>query len=1091
MKVKKNKKELHGIKKAPDLYLHKKQYDLLNDFLNLLASNKQVGYFRISRDGKTVELNTAMANMIEATFSSDKTPQLSNPIKKLLISLVKENEIVIGLEKDIPRKNKISIQVRFYAKSDFHGNKEIITGFAEVIPEANKNKTGKDSVKYKALILIDWIDDPAWSLDCNGYLTAFNKAFDEHLNKRFGVTPEIGMSIFKTFAKKAIEDWKKLFDLALKGKKLNSESKIKVGELFKYYETSANPIFENSNKIEGVAFVSHNITERKTTENILLGSEEKFRQFAENTTDAFILCTDKDVLYVNPAFQTIYGRSLKEAYKHNHVPSEWVHPDDRKKVTGYFKSNEYLKTGKFNGQYRILKPDGTLTWIWERSFPVYDEKGIIIRYISMASDITRQKQLEFDLLKTKSQQQAIIDNIPHLAWLKDIEGKYVSVNESFAKSFHLEKDELIGKTDTDICHPDIAELYAYNDYIVLNTKKQQQFDDLVDTPSGTVYTETIKTPVINNEGEVIGITGISRDITYYKRLEQQLRANDDRIKALLKNSSDSITVINKDAEILFDTSFVLKVTGKSVEENKGPTFLHLVSERDRYLVKNAIEQVIANPDLQQKAEFSCTIQDGSLIYFESFFSNHIKNVLIGGIVVNSRDITDRKTSEVKEKEYQENLVFLENTALEFLSMSSGELIYSYIGVKIHELIPESVTIFSSYDEKENCLIIQNISGVEKFLGIIEDFLGQSPMHYQANLTKQMRRELFVTSNKLHTLNGGLYNIFNRQIDFIVCKALEKLISLNKVYGMGIVRNDKLLGSIVILTRYAHDIKDTRIIETLMYQASIALQRRALEKEIVAAKERAEESDKLKTAFLANMSHEIRTPVNGIIGFSQLLQDDKLSDDKRREFIEIIKANADSLITLIDDILDVSIIQEGLVKLRKATININLILDEVYATFSTQRYKDKEIEFEIIKSLPDETAVMLADPLRIKQVLTNLISNAFKFTDKGHIEVGYIIEPDFIKFYVKDTGMGISEEKHETIFQRFTQGDTSYTRRFSGSGLGLAISKGLIEVMGGKIWVSSIPGEGSEFCFTVPHHDTSWKSPDSLAKSAESNPSLFN
>ncbi len=939
--------------------------------------------------------------------------------------------------------------------------------------------------------LFDSIDNPACSLDCEGFLIAFNSSFCDYFHQRFKIFPEIGMPIFKKLLEKDIEDWETLFEKALNGKKTKSESKIQLGNAFHYFDTTVNPIFGNEHKIIGAAFVYHDITELKTTENILLESEEKFRQFAENTTDAFILCSSEAVLYVNPAFQKIFGRSLQEAYEHTHIPEDWVYPDDRDKVISFFNSKEYKKTGKFNGQYRIIKPDGSVSWIWERSFPVYDDNNKIIRFISMASDITRQKQLEFDLLKTKTQQQAIIDNVPHLAWLKDIEGKYVSVNESFAKYYNLDKEELIGKTDSDICHPDIAELYAYNDYLVLKTKKQQQFDEFVDTPTGTVYTETIKTPVINNEGEVIGIAGISRDITYYKRLEQQLRANDDRLKALLKNSSDSITVINKEAEILFDSSFVFKIIGISYEENKEVSFLKYVTEKDQYIVKNAIEQVISNPELQQKAEFSCPKPDGSLIYFESFLSNHLNNVLIGGIVVNSRDITERKASEIKEKGYQENLVFLENTALKFLSLSSSDQIYSFIGEKIHELIPESVSIFSSYDENENCLIIQNIGGVEKFLGIIEDFLGQNPLNYHSPLTKQMSRELFVTSNKLHALTGGLYNIFNRQIDYIVCKALEKLISLNKAYGMGIVRADKLLGSIVILTRYTYDIKDTRIIETLMYQASIALQRRILEKEFIAAKEKAEESDKLKTAFLANMSHEIRTPVNGIIGFSQLLQDDKLTEEKRKEYIEIIKANADSLITLIDDILDVSIIQEGLVKLRKTTININLILDETYLSFSSQRYKDKEINFEINKSLPDESAVLLADPLRIKQVLTNLISNAFKFTEKGKIEVGYTIEPGFIRFYVKDTGIGISVEKQETIFHRFTQGDASYTRRFSGSGLGLAISKGLIEIMGGKIWVTSILGEGSEFCFTVPNYDTSWKSPDSLAKSAESNPSLFN
>jgi len=1091
MEDKRKTRELNKLGKTLAINLTENKSNLQNEFLSFIESSNQVGFFRISRDGNLFEMNDFMAKMLGTTVSASKTSRISGQTKKILLGLVKPHEVITSLEKQIALKDKNSVTLRFFAKSAFSEGIEIITGFAEVVGNTKQENVSNEPGINNLINLINNVSSTAWSLDHDGYLLAFNNAFKDFLFQRFEIYPEIGMPIFKIISQKDSADWKFLFDKALKGKKLNLESKFFLGEVFNYFETTANPICDPNNKVTGVAFACHNITSRKTTENILLENEEKFRQFAENTTDAFILCTNEEVLYVNPAFQKIFGRNIQEVYEHYHIPADWVYPDDRDRIAGFFKGKEYKKSGKFNGQYRIIKPDGSIAWIWERSFPVYDDQDKIIRFISMASDITRQKQLEFDLLKTRAQQQAIIDNIPHLAWLKDIEGKYISVNESFAKYYKHSKEELIGKSDSDFCHPDVAELYAYNDYIVLTTKKQQQFDEFLDTPAGTVYTETFKTPIINNEGEVIGVTGISRDITYYKRLEQQLRANDDRIKALLKNSSDSITVINKDAKILFDSSFIFKISGIQFEENKGFSFLEQISEENWEIVKNAIEQVTTYPDLQVKAEFSCSKQDGTLICFESYFSNQLNNVLIGGIVVNSRDITDRKTSEIKEKEYQENLVFLENTALEFLSISSTDHIYSYIGEKIHELIPESVSIFSSYDENENCLIIQNITGVEKYIGIIEDFIGQSPLHYQSKLTKQMKRELLVTSNKLNKLSGGLFNIFNRQIDFVICKALEKLISLNKAYGMGIVRDDKLLGSIVILTRYTYDIKDTRIIETLMYQASIALQRHLLEKEFIAAKEKAEESDKLKTAFLANMSHEIRTPVNGIIGFSQLLQDNKLAEDKRDEFIEIIKANADSLITLIDDILDVSIIQEGLVKLRKATININLILDEIFLSFSAQRYKEKEIKFGVLKSLPDESAVLLADPLRIKQVLTNLLSNAFKFTDKGKIEIGYTFEPGFIKFFVRDTGMGISPEKKETIFQRFTQGDTSFTRRFSGSGLGLAISKGLIEVMGGKIWVTSKVGEGSEFCFTLPNYDISWKSPDTLAKSAESNPSLFN
>jgi PAS domain S-box-containing protein len=1065
--------------------------------------------------------------------------------------------------------------------------------------------------------LIENIDNPAWSVDCNGCLTAFNKTFQKYFKKQFHIIPEIGNPLFEQTGFTEINDWKEVFLKAIKGERLSKEIRTISNNKVSYSEIVINPVTDSENKICGAVFFIYDVTDRKivenslfsskehlqalidnipnlvwlkdehgkfiivnqsflnffdlrfetingdninisdenhefwnfikddsdilssgaklteekcfvsknenrwfeihktpvytsnfalsattgmarditgrkTIENILLESEEKFRQFAENTSDSFILCSLDSVLYVNPAFQKIFGRSLKEAYQHFHIPEEWVYPEDRQQIISFFNGEEYKSTGKFNGQYRVIKTDGSISWIWERNFPVFNNDGQIIRIISVASDITRQKQLEEDLLETKTQQQAILDNIPHLAWLKDIDGKYVSVNESFAKYYKCPKNELVGKTDSEICHPDIAELYAYNDYMVLKTKKQQQFDEFVDTPDGTIYTETIKTPIINRDGDVIGITGISRDITYYKRLEQQLRSNDDKLKSLLRNSTDAITVIDPEGKILFDSSFIIKVLGKPyVEELNNRKFIDYVTENDQTFVQIALNLVISNPEVQQKVEFSCIKNDGSIIYFESFFTNHINNKLIGGIVINSRDITERKIAENKEIEYQNNLIFLENTALEFLSIASSEQIYNYIGNKIHELVPESVVIFSSYDESDDSLIIQNITGVDKFLGIIIDFLGQNPLHYKAQLSKQMKRELHASANKLHTLNGGLFNIFSRQIDFMVCKALEKLISLNKSYGMGIARAGKLLGSVIILTRYAYDIKDSRIVETFMYQASIALLRRNLEKELITAKEKAEESDKLKSTFLANISHEIRTPVNGIIGFSQLLDDNNISEEKRKEYIEIIKANADTLIRLIDDILDVSIIQEGQVKLRKSTVNINLLLDELYSNYSAFRFREKGIQLEVVKSLPDESAVLYTDPLRVKQVLNNLISNAFKFTERGTIEFGYVTEPGFVQFYVRDTGIGIPEHKVEAIFHRFIQADTSYTRRFGGFGLGLAISKGLVELLGGKILVNSVPEEGSVFSFTIPYSDDSWKNPANLVESAKTNPSLLN
>jgi PAS domain S-box-containing protein len=1064
-------------------------------------------------------------------------------------------------------------------------------------------------------ILFENLENAIWSVNSEGYLTAFNKAFKNYLLLKYRKQAHIGMNLARLIADDPLADWNQLLTKSLKGEKSKTETKLEYKKRLHFYEISALPIYDG-NIIIGVSFISYDITDRKTSvsilnkaksqlqallnnipalvwlkdsqgnftvvnqnfldffkldnvnmhaeefnideafkeffnfirddsdilesgvkltdeisfhilnetkwyeihktpiynenaelvgttgmasditgrktiENILLESEEKFRQFAENTADSFILCSNDSVLYANPAFEKIYGYPLKEAYKNVHIPIAWVHHEDRDRIKKHFYSEEFKQSGKFNGEYRIVKPDKTVHWIWERSFPVTNQEGNIIRYISVASDITRQKQLESDIIITQTQQQAILDNIPHLAWLKDVTGKYVSVNEAYAKFYDRPKEDLIGKTDSDICHPDIAELYAYNDYLVIKTKKQQQFDEFVDTPEGTVYTETIKTPIIDSGGEVIGITGISRDITYYKRIEQQLRANDDRVKALLKNSTDPITVVNTDGRVVFDTSFFYKIAGISAEDAIGHRFTEFIDPSDEGLVLYSINKTIENPDVQQKAEYKCIKPDGGVLFVESLFSNHLKNSLIDGIVINTRDITERRLADTKEKEYQEKVGFLEKTALEFLSLSSSDEIYKYIGDKIHELVPDSVILFTSFSEGEDALVIKNLSGINKFIGVVNDFFGQNPMNYHIPMNNKLKRELMFGANKLHSLKGGLYNITNRQLDYMVCKALEKLISLNKAYGMGIVRSGKLLGSILILTRYEYDISDPRIIETFIYQASIALLRRRLEKELIVAKEKAEESDKLKTAFLANMSHEIRTPVNGIIGFSQLLESENIEEAKKQEYIEVIKANANSLIALIDDIIDVSRIQEGQVKFKKSTININLLLDEVFSLYLTPACQEKGLVIEVKKSLPDEEAVLLIDPLRLKQILNNLISNAYKFTEKGSIIFGYTVEDECIKFFVEDSGIGIPLDKIEAIFQRFTQADVSYTRQFGGSGLGLAISRGLVELMGGKIWVESAIGVGSKFIFTLPRQKEITVDSKSLVESAKNNPTLLN
>jgi len=238
-----------------------------------------------------------------------------------------------------------------------------------------------------------------------------------------------------------------------------------------------------------------------------------------------------------------------------------------------------------------------------------------------------------------------------------------------------------------------------------------------------------------------------------------------------------------------------------------------------------------------------------------------------------------------------------------------------------------------------------------------------------------------------------------------------------------------------------------------------------------AKLNAEESDRLKTAFLANMSHEIRTPMNSIVGFSNLLNDPKLKVEKKKEFLQHILQSSNLLLNLIDDIIDISKIEAGQMNINVQQFNVNKVVAEVFTSFKEANVNDN-LKFRLKVPRGSDSVLGNTDPLRLRQVLTNLLSNAVKFTQKGSIELGYKLDAQKnwprIEFYLKDTGIGIKEDKLELIFERFRQVDDSQSRKYGGTGLGLAISKRLVELSGGSIRVESRIGKGSTFYFTVPY-----------------------
>jgi PAS domain S-box-containing protein len=264
-----------------------------------------------------------------------------------------------------------------------------------------------------------------------------------------------------------------------------------------------------------------------------------------------------------------------------------------------------------------------------------------------------------------------------------------------------------------------------------------------------------------------------------------------------------------------------------------------------------------------------------------------------------------------------------------------------------------------------------------------------------------------------------------------------------------------------------NITDRKLNEFLLQQKNM---------ELMIAKEKAEESDRLKSAFLANMSHEIRTPMNAICGFSELLKTAE-DDTERDEFVDIIKMNSHLLLGIISDILDVSKIEASQISIRYTEFSLNQIMDDLHRNYAALLSSRKIIiGFQPGLEHPDD--VVTTDELKFKQVLNNLLSNACKFTKQGEINMGYVKENSQILFYVKDSGIGIPKNQTNMIFERFRQVENAIPDSIKGTGLGLSIAKSYVEMLGGKIWFDSIEGKGTSFYFTIPNN----KSMDSMVAS---------
>ncbi len=580
-----------------------------------------------------------------------------------------------------------------------------------------------------------------------------------------------------------------------------------------------------------------------------------------------------------------------------------------------------------------------------------------------------------------------------------------------------------------------------------------------------IYVRENARAVKDKNGTLKYVEGTIEDITSRVEIEEKLRDAKEFNEMVFKVSPSAMFTVDTDQKILTWNKRAQELTGYSQEE--------VLGRRGSFFAKNPCGMqwdILHKPDKSPLLNITCKIQrkDGKIRHIRKnadLLRDTEKRII--GAIESFDDITEQKIQQAELERVNHSMKILVDSATSFLTIQDKTKLYHLIGKKLSEIVPESIIIINRFNEEKMQLETQHVKGLEGKMEKISKILGFDleknayPVDYK-DLERFNERNLFeFDQNEILKENqyfkNSLYNV------------MKKMLGIDKVYFIGLRNQHHLLGNIAILTRNNRQIEDFDLIKAFIYQASVAIDKSIVEGKLLEAKEKAEENTRLKSAFLANMSHEIRTPMNGILGFTEMLKTRNLSPDKQQYYFDIIHSNGTFLLKLINDILDISKIQSGQVELKPEYVNVNKLLTEQYSFFKLHIEKSKkDIILKYHTDFKDDETPLYTDAFRLQQVLTNLLGNAFKFTENGKIAFGARkTSGNRVEFYINDTGIGMSKETLQKIFDRFSQGDSSISRKYGGSGLGLAISQGLLEIMGGKIKVSSSEKRGSRFSFQLP------------------------
>ncbi len=768
------------------------------------------------------------------------------------------------------------------------------------------------------------------------------------------------------------------------------------------------PMLDSNNELIGAFSFIQDITEKKLSEQRLRENEQKYRLIADNSHDTITLIQGKNIVYMTPSCKNITQRSEEEFIgKTIEEFFQFIHPDDRERIKSSIEQAAINRTTEFRYTYRLKRKDGSYAWVEDTIRGEYNENGIITQSIINTRDITERKIIEEQLRRSEEKYKSLSDLSPYGITLTDLDGNITYISKKTHEIFGLESEkDAIGTNILEWIIPSQHHIAKAKVNEIITQKIFAQYEYVCLRKDGSTFDADIGASTLtDSEGKVIGLISVTRDITESKQAASEIK----KFKTVFDNANFGMAIANIEGKIIYINKYFAECHGYKTEEVVDKT-LSLFHNDEQYEIFKKF-----STELQKKGSYN------AIEIWHTRKDNTVFPMLMNGVVIYDEDNQPAYIAEtaIDITDYKRLMTELEETELRY-----------------RILVETTEDMISLLDVHTLNFLYVNPSAINKTGYTLDEFKELSLF----KILKQEHHTLIKEKAKQRYLG-------NKEVTYLESEVITKD---NKHIAVeitsSIIYKDNKPSYLLV---NCHDIRE----------------RKKTENELLKAKDRAEEANKLKTQFLANMSHELRTPLTAIIGFSDIFVRSNLKREQIIESSKVIYNSGIHLLKLIDEILQLSEIETGKSTIEKTAFNIDNLIQSTL-TLTENQFEEKNLMF--IKEIKDDVPPEIhTDETKLKQILINLLTNATKFTDEGSITLRVKHFSDtHLLFSLGDTGIGIPEQKKELIFEPFEQVNRTLSKNVGGTGLGLAITKKLVELLGGTIWVDSKINEGSTFYFTI-------------------------